>query len=290
MNHHIISPKFRLPKVEDITQSLFNNDFMLKLDLANGFLQLPICETERSYLGFKSPIDGRFGVFNRLSFGLQSAPFLFVTFINAIKRAAWQVLKIQAEVYIDDWFFANRNLESLSEDHSRFAEFLSNLGVVIQHEKTEGPAQCITYLGLLIDSVKHEIRLPEIKRIKYLDRLQVLLQATHLTMAQLAKTAERLVHISSVHRGGAANIQPLWDVLYRERTRWTRASLERQGLTIDPELHACLNWWMQILSVSDIHRKLWCSPSRTLFLWSHNSASVMAKYAQTICTDASNDG
>lgn len=290
LNHHIISPKFRLPKMEDIVQSLFSNDFMLKLDLANGFLQLPICEAERSYLGFRNPINGRFGVFNRLSFGLRSAPFLFATFTNAIKIAARMVLNIQTEVYIDDWFIANRSFESLSQDHSRFAEFLSNLGVAIQHEKTEGPAQCITYLGLLINSVKNEIRLPEVKRIKYFEGLQNLLETAHPTMALLAKAAGRLVHISSVHRDGAANIQPLWDVLYRERTQWTRASLERHGLTIDPELHACLNWWIQVLSEKDICRKLWCSPSGKLFLWSHSSASGMTVYAQTICTDASNVG
>lgn len=290
LNDHIISPKFRLPKMEDITQSLFDNDWMLKLDLANGFLQLPICKSERRFLGFRSPIDGRYGIFNRLSFGLRSAPFLFASFTNAIKRAAWQLLQIKTEVYIDDWFIANRSLETITADYSRFSEFLANLGVAIQKEKTEGPARCITYLGLLIDTVNHEIRLPELKRIKYLEGLNTLLQVEHPTMAHLAKTAGRLVHISSVHRAGAAHIQPLWDVLYKERTQWTKATLERHGLTIDPELHSSLLWWKQILSVSEIRRKLWYSKSGSLFLWSHNSASISARNALTICTDASNEG
>lgn len=290
LNQHIVSPKFRLPKMEEIIQSIFENDFMLKLDLANGFLQLPICEAERTFLGFKSPIDGRFGVLNRLSFGLRSAPFLFATFTNAIQRAAWEVLKIKAEVYIDDWFIANHSLESLANDHLRFTEFLSNLGVAIQHEKTEGPAQCITYLGLLIDTVKREIRLPEVKRVKYLEGLDTLLQDPHPTMALLAKTAGRLVHISSVHRTGAAYIQPLWDVLYKERSQWTRKQLERHGLTIDPELLACLHWWKAILAIPNIHRKLWNSPKKALFLWSKVSVCQAVENAYTIATDASNYG
>lgn len=102
LNDVIISPKFALPNLGNIVQTLYSNDFMLKLDLANGFLQLPIQKQEHTYLGFRSPIDSRFGVFTRLSFGLRSAPFLFSTFTHALKEAAKQLLNISAEVYIDD--------------------------------------------------------------------------------------------------------------------------------------------------------------------------------------------
>lgn len=290
LNDHIISPKFRLTNIEEIVQSLHINAFMMKLDLANGFLQLPICTHERTYLGFKSPVDGRFGVLNRLSFGLRSAPFLFATFTNVIKEALKQLLKITTQVYIDDWFLTNRSLESLKVDSIKFTGFLSDLGVMIQHEKTEGPSRCITYLGLTIDTVKPEIRLPETKRLKYLEGLEELLQASNPKMAQLAKTAGRLVHISSVHRDGAAYIQPLWDILYKERKQWTKAHLEKEGLTIDPELNECLQWWKQILSIPDISRKIWSSANNELFIWSRNSSEHTVKQALTICTDASNIG
>lgn len=290
LNDHIISPKFHLPNMEGIAQLLQRDDFMLKLDLANGFLQLPIRNIEKTYLGFRSPIDGRFGVLNRLPFGLRSAPFLFATFTNAIKQATTQILKIQTEVYIDDWFMANRQLTNLQADYTRFEEFLSNLGVSIQHEKTEGPARCITYLGLTIDTSMCQIRLPEMKRLKYLAGIEDLVIASQPTMAQLAKTAGRLVHIASVHRAGAAHIQPLWDILYKDRKQWTRVQLEHEGLNIDPELRECLSWWKQTLSVPNIQRKIWVSPSNSLFLWSKLSANELVGNAFTICTDASNQG
>lgn len=69
LNDHIISPKFGLPKMEEIIQSLHTNDFMLKMDLANGFLQLPICKIEQNYLGFRSPIDGRLEFFTAFRLG-----------------------------------------------------------------------------------------------------------------------------------------------------------------------------------------------------------------------------
>lgn len=290
LNDYIISPKFHLPNMEGIVQLLHRNDFMIKLDLANGFLQLPIRKIEKTYLGFRSPIDGRFGVLNRLPFGLRSAPFLFASFTNAIKQATWQIYRISTEVYIDDWFLANRELASIQADYNCFVQFLSGLGISIQHEKTEGPARCITYLGLAIDTTLCQIRLPETKRMKYEKGIVDLITASRPSMADLAKTAGRLVHIASVHRAGAAYIHPLWDILYKDRKQWTRAQLEHEGLIIDPELNECLSWWKQTLSTPDIKRKIWVSPLDSLFLWAKSSTSELAKHAVTICTDASNDG
>lgn len=290
LNDHIIAPKFRLPNAETIIQSLHSGDFMAKLDLANGFLQLPICKKEQTYLGFRSPVDGKFGTFKRLSFGLRSAPFLFSTFTNAIKQATKELLNITTEVYIDDWFISSASLNTLTEKVQSFIFLLSELGVTIQHEKTEGPAQSITYLGMIIDTTQHVLRLPESKRHKYLVGIEELLNSKTLTMSQVAKTAGRLVHIASIHREGAAYIQPFWDILYKERKQWTRQQLEREGLTIDPELHNCLQWWKGSLSVENVERRIWVSPSRRLFIWSKNAVEEMASNAQTICTDASSAG
>lgn len=290
LNDVIISPKFALPNLGGIVQTLHSNDFMLKLDLANGFLQLPIQKQEHRYLGFRNPIDGRFGVFTRLSFGLRSAPFLFSTFTHALKQATKQILDIDAQVYIDDWFIAQHSEAELTNTGKRFCDFLHYLGVTIQHEKTEGPARSITYLGLIVDTSEHKILLPETKRIKYLQGVNELLEETTPTMSQVAKTAGRLVHIAFVHRAGAAQIQPLWEVLYRDKAVWTKRELEQEELTIDMELRACLQWWKEILEIPHLQRKVWVSPANQLFLWSHDSATALAQFSKTICTDASNAG
>lgn len=69
LNDHIIAPKFKLPDMESIIDALHDKDYMIKMDLASGFLQLPINKNEQTYLGFKSLVDGRFGVVQRLPFG-----------------------------------------------------------------------------------------------------------------------------------------------------------------------------------------------------------------------------
>lgn len=98
------------------------------------------------------------------------------------------------------------------------------------------------------------------------------------------------MHIASVHRAGAAHIQPLWDILYKDRKQWTRAQLEREGLEIDPDLRQCLQWWNDTLKRPNICRKLWLLPSESLLLWSKDFANRLMQNVITICTDASNDG
>lgn len=290
LNEHILAPKFKLPDVESIVSTLHVEDLMVKLDLASGFLQLPINESEQTYLGFQSPTDGRFGVIQRLPFGLRSAPFLFASFTFALQQAALKILNVRTQVYIDDWLLSNRNEDAITNDLNLFTELLDFLGVAIQHEKTEGPGRAITYLGMKFDTGKHCLALPEKKREKYLQGIQEILQETNNSMALLAKTAGRVVHIATIHRAGAANIQPLWEVIYREKKQWTKALLQKETLTLDEELKECLKWWEATLSSKNIERKFWKTPHGQFFLWSDKTAESFATFATTVCTDASDSG
>lgn len=290
LNDHILAPKFSLPSIETVVNELHDGDYLIKMDLANGFLQLPINDNEQTYLGFRNPVDGRFGVVQRLPFGLRSAPFLFASFTCAIKEAARHLLKLTTEVYIDDWLLKGRNRANLLNDFTEFSELLNYLGVAIQHEKTEGPGQCITYLGLHIDTVNHQIILPEVKRSRYHQGIQEILEQEEPTMALLMKTAGRLVHIATVHKAGAANIQPLWEVLYFDKQQWTKTLLNKEKISMTDELKECLLWWKNVLQNTNIHRKIWREKNGKLFVWSQDMANLNPGVAKTICTDASDQG
>lgn len=290
LNEYILAPKFQLPDVELIINSLSVNDYLIKIDLASGFLQLPINPEEQTFLGFKSPVDGKFGVLQRLPFGLRSAPFLFQSFTHALRKGAQETLGIETQVYIDDWLLWNQRKEKLMENFTRFQNFLEDLGVAIQHEKTEGPGQAITYLGLIIDTAGQRVVLPETKRIKYLEGISNILKEKNTSMAALAKTAGRLVHIATVHKAGAANIQPLWEVIYFDRKQWTKKQLEKEMLAINDDLFECLQWWEEVLSNTNLTRKIWKTPDGHLFLWSMKAVDQHASQALTIATDASDEG
>lgn len=277
LNDYILASKFRLPDVESIVNVLHKNDFLIKMDLASGFLQLPINQAEQTYLGFRSPVYRRWGVLQRLPFGLRSALFLFQSFTNALQQAADEILHIKTHVYIDDWLLWNHKENEVLSDFLRFTKFLEFLGVKIQHEKTEGPGQAITYLGIIIDTTSLRVVLLEAKRIKYLQGIQEILHEQTTSMSALAKTAGRLVHIATVHKAGAANIQPLWDVIYLDKKQWTRTQLEKEIYAIDDDLRDCLQWWEKALACTNIERKLWMTADGELFMWLMNTVKKLLR-------------
>lgn len=217
LNDCIIAPKFALPNIELIVNTLFDGSYMIKADLAAGFLQLPINKREQTFLGFEHPINKRFCVLQRLPFGLASAPFLFQTFTQSLEKALVEIAQIPTKVYIDDWLLTDVNSEVLQAKFQSFQNLLEFLGVSLQHSKTEGPCTRLIYLGLGVDTFIHEIFQPEIKRSKYLNDLNVLLKQKESTMDWIAKIAGKLVHISSIHRAGMAHVQPLWKLMYQDR-------------------------------------------------------------------------
>lgn len=218
LNKHIIAPKFVLPRIETAVAMLTDGAFMVKADLANGFLQLPINKNEQTFLGFLHPINNRFCVVQRLPFGLASAPFLFQTFTENLQMGIEKAINIKSKVYIDDWFLTDENEMDLRNRFISFKNLLNYLGVGLQDAKTEGPGTCITYLGVGIDSREHTIFLTEQKRKKYLKYLETFLQQKESTMETIAKLAGRLVHISAIHKAGMGHVQPLWNIMYADRT------------------------------------------------------------------------
>lgn len=95
---------------------------------------------------------------------------------------------------------------------------LSYLGVGLQHAKTEGPATRLTYLRIGIDSVDHNFFLPEYKTKKYLEYLEAFLDQRESTMETVAKLAGKMVHIYTVHKAGMGHAQPLWNIMYADKT------------------------------------------------------------------------
>ena len=66
--------------------------------------------------------------------------------------------------YLDDFLFAGADkISNCSKLMNTFTEVCSQLGVPIADDKTEGPPTRITYLGLLIDTEKMLIQIPDEK-------------------------------------------------------------------------------------------------------------------------------
>ena len=113
-------------------------------------------------------------------------------------------------IYLYDFLFMGA---SDTEEASRALAValcvLEHLGVPVAVHKTEGPAYCITFLGLLIDTNAFELRL----LVGKIQCLQTLLQSwsskKSCTRKELESRLGHLSHVASIVRPGHQTFQPL---------------------------------------------------------------------------------
>ena len=94
-------------------------------------------------------------------FGLRSAPKLFTAVADAIGWVLFQMgIRLQIH-YLDDYLFFVH--PSSNDAYSLFPSVLNtldHLGVPVATQKIEGPATTVTFLGVIVDTVRLELRLP----------------------------------------------------------------------------------------------------------------------------------
>ena len=169
-NDHIPKDPYSLSyvRVDDairILQSLGRGAFMAKTDLRSAFRLIPIHPDDWNLLGIYW--QSQFYVDMYLPFGLRSAPFLFNQLSDGLEWILKNNYSIQRVIHIlDDFFIAERNkLDCLTSFSTLLKVFMSLMAPVVA-SKTIGPSREIEFMGIILDSVRMEARLPQDKLIR----------------------------------------------------------------------------------------------------------------------------
>lgn len=145
MNPALCAEHYPLPRIEDLFASLAGGQRFSKLDLSHAYLQIPVHEDSRKYLTITTH-KGMF-IYNRLPFGITSAPSIF-------QRVMEQVLQGLPSVhcFLDDILITGKDdahhLENLEAVLSR----LEKCGLRVKREKSEFFKSSLEYLGHVIDA------------------------------------------------------------------------------------------------------------------------------------------
>ena len=143
LNESVLREVHPLPKVDDTLAQLAGAKVFSKLDANSGFWQIPLAKESRLLTTFITPY-GRY-CFNKLPFGISSAPELFQKRMNNILRGLEGVLCLMDDILI----FAKD-----MEHHKRVTSVLIRIkeaGVTLNMDKCEFAKSKITFLGHLID-------------------------------------------------------------------------------------------------------------------------------------------
>ena len=145
VNPHLNIDVYPLPKIEDLFANLAGGKCFTTIDLAHAYQQMLVEEDSRKYL----VINTHKGLFryNRLPFGVSSAPALFQ---KAIEQVLQGLPGVQA--YLDDILVTGKNDDEHLMNLEQVFMRLKDYGLKIKKKKCEFFKESVHYLGHVINS------------------------------------------------------------------------------------------------------------------------------------------
>ena len=223
-----------------LIQQLGPGTELVKIDLKSAYRIVPVHPDDHTLLGIRW--NNAVYVDRALPFGLRSAPKLFSAVADAL---AWSLFRNGVRLqlhYLDDFLFfgAPRTTEA-SDPLTTVLRVFNILGVPIATSKTEGPSTCVTFLGMLLDSRRMELRLPPAK----LTRLQALLATwvgrESCRRKELESFLGHLSHAASVVRPGRVFLRLLFSLL-------ARTTQPHYHIRLNTVARADIQWWATFLT------------------------------------------
>ena len=152
----------RFDEVVHMVQHEGKGAYLIKVDIKSAFRLLPIHPHDFPLLGME--YQGNFFVDKCLPFGLSLSCALFEKFSSFLEWHIRQVTGSNLMIhYLDDFCGCERDKEKATSVLSQTLSAFSQLGVPVAPEKVEGPVTCIKFLGLDVDTVAMQVRIPDDK-------------------------------------------------------------------------------------------------------------------------------
>lgn len=136
---------------------------LIKVDIRSAFRLLPIHPDDFCLLGMQ--VDGKFFVDKALPFGCSISCALFEKFSTFLEWCVRTASHSEDIIhYLDDFCGGGASGVEAQRILASILETFEELGVPVAPEKVEGPSTSIKFLGLIVDTIAMEVRLPEDKR------------------------------------------------------------------------------------------------------------------------------
>ena len=183
---------------------------MAKADIKSAFRIIPVHPDDYRYLGFT--VQGKYYYDVNLPMGCSISCAVFEAFARALHWILEHKLGIINVLhYLDDWFFVEKSDKDCEYDLHIFKHITTKLGVPLAPEKLEGPSKVLSFLGIELDSIQMEARIPQNKLQKYRTALDNIIQSDSVPMGELRSLAGKLNWTLSIIPSGRAFLRRLYD-------------------------------------------------------------------------------
>lgn len=145
LNEKTLGDAYPLPNIIDILDQLGSAKYFSVFDLASGFHQIPMHESDAPKTAFSTPF-GHYE-FKRMPFGLKNAPATFQRLMDRVLSGLQGTLLF---VYLDDIVIYASSLREHEMKFNKLAERLRAANLRLQPDKCEFLRKEVAYLGHVI--------------------------------------------------------------------------------------------------------------------------------------------
>lgn len=240
LNNFMEAPHFKLEDVRTLSKLIFPGYFMSTIDLQDAYYLVPIAVESRKYLRFE--FDGKLYQFTCLPFGLSISPFLFTKILKPVINYL-RSLGYLSVIYLDDICLIGKNAKICRANMIQTKILLESLGFLINESKSNPfPSTRCKFLGLMVDSIKYCIELPDVKRVELVSLIKTFFTKKSCTITEFSILIGKLISACPAAEYG---------LLYtRTFERVKIAALQASSfnyeskMLIPKTIFEDLNWWL----------------------------------------------
>ena len=210
---------------------------LAKMDIKEAYRIIPIHPDDRYLLGMRWEDD----VFidKTLPFGLRSAPLIFSAVADALQYMMLENGATFVDHYVDDFVTAGAPRSDECASNARIMHHTCHIaGAPVEEEKSEGPATTIPFLGIEIDSMAMELRLPQ-EKLTQLQRVLSQWRGKKVCLKRdLLSIIGSLSQACKVVKSGRAFVRHLIDLP-------KSAKRPHHHIRLSREARSDIEWWYQ---------------------------------------------
>ena len=206
VNHNIPqqSATVKYQSLEDAIQLIHKHSpspYLAKSDIADAFRLVPVHSSQHHLLGFS--FAGNYYYDKMLPMGAATSCSIFETISDAIQWILTHKLLISSTVKVlDDFLFIQPTKERTLRDLNSFTRLCAKLNIPLAPHKTEGPATTLTFLGIELDTVAMQARLPPDKLATYASTIRNCISNPIITFRELKSMIGQLQFATKVIPSG----------------------------------------------------------------------------------------
>lgn len=212
---------------------------LAKMDIRQAYRNVPVAPDDKALLGIQW--DGHTYIDQVLPFGLRSAPMIFSALADALlwimkkKGVSWAIH------YIDDFLTIGApSSEECLQNTLIMQSVCDTAGLPLELSKSVGPTTQLVFLGIVVDSMEGELRLPQEKLSQLQDTLVQWRGRKACRKRELLSLIGSLSHACKVVRAGRTFLRRLIDLS-------TKADRLDHFIRLNAEARADIEWWYQFI-------------------------------------------